>query len=175
LELLEQAPLGGFDVILIETVGIGQEAAPFGGKLVDRTVLVMSPDYGSRVQLQKIAMLDLADVVVVNKSDLASARAASSEISHRVQFNHRDQRVLSTVAKRHRDAGVDELFALLNENRNVGRALPAVGANGTPSRVKRSRIERDAPSVPSPGTPGEAAVGSALADAESSDRRKRVR
>lgn len=106
----------GFDVILVETVGIGQEAVPFDRKLVDKTVLVMSPDYGSRLQLQKIAMLDVADVVVVNKSDLAAARAASNEVQRRVAANHRGQRVISTVAKRHGDPGVDELFAVLNES-----------------------------------------------------------
>jgi putative protein kinase ArgK-like GTPase of G3E family len=106
----------GFGVILVETVGIGQEAMPFRPRLVDKTVLVMSPDYGSRLQLQKIVMLDAADVVVVNKSDLAGARTASSEVEQRLAMNGRGQRLLATQAKRHRDAGVDELFGLLVEN-----------------------------------------------------------
>lgn len=107
---------GRFDAIIVETVGIGQEAAPFEAALasqVDKKVLVMSPDYGSRLQLQKIAMLDAADVVVVNKSDLAGARTASNEIEHRLASNGRDQRLVPTIAKRHRDGGVDKLFALL--------------------------------------------------------------
>src|SRR6476620_3166796 len=103
----------GFGVILVETVGIGQEAMPFRAGLVDKTVLVMSPDYGSRLQLQKIVMLDAADMVVVNKSDLAGARTASSEVEQRIAMNGRGQRLLTTQAKRHRDAGVDELFGLL--------------------------------------------------------------
>src|SRR5438067_7113740 len=58
----------GFDYVIIETVGTGQEAMPFQKNgIVDQTVLVMNPDYGSRLQLQKIVMLDLADIVVVNK------------------------------------------------------------------------------------------------------------
>jgi methylmalonyl-CoA mutase len=103
----------GFGVILVETVGIGQEAMPFRPGLVDKTVLVMSPDYGSRLQLQKIVMLDAADVVVVNKSDLAGARTALSEVEQRLAMNGRGQRLLTTQAKRHRDVGVDELFGLL--------------------------------------------------------------
>ncbi len=75
LQLLAQAD---FDYVIIETVGTGQEAMPFQSKLVDKTVLVMNPDYGSRLQLQKIVMLDLADIVVVNKSDLDRARTAMS-------------------------------------------------------------------------------------------------
>jgi methylmalonyl-CoA mutase len=115
LDVLREARNPDFGVILVETVGIGQEALPFRPGLVGRTVLVMSPDYGSRLQLQKIVMLDAAEVVVVNKSDQAGARTASSEIQHRLAMSGRGQRLLTTQAKRHRDDGVDELFDLLTE------------------------------------------------------------
>jgi methylmalonyl-CoA mutase len=65
------------------------------------------------LQLQKIAMLDVADVVVVNKADLAGAPRAASEVAQRLGFNHSTQRVMVTQAKRHRDKGVDELFSAL--------------------------------------------------------------
>jgi methylmalonyl-CoA mutase cobalamin-binding domain/chain len=105
----------GFDYVIIETVGTGQEALPFRHKLVDQTVLVMNPDYGARLQLQKIVMLDVADIVVVNKTDLERAKAALSEIEHRLTQNKRKQEIVATVAKRHRDAGVDELFELITK------------------------------------------------------------
>ena len=105
----------GFDYVLIETVGTGQEAMPFRKNgIVDLTVLVMNPDYGSRLQLQKIAMLDLADIVVVNKSDLQRARTAHTEIEQRLEQNRRGQQLIDTVAKRHRDPGVDRLFGLIS-------------------------------------------------------------
>ncbi len=108
----------GFDYVIIETVGTGQEAMPFQKNgIVDETVLVMNPDYGSRLQLQKIVMLDLADIVVVNKSDLQRARTAHTEIEQRLEQNRRDQRLIDTVAKRHRDPGVDELFELISDRR----------------------------------------------------------
>jgi methylmalonyl-CoA mutase len=110
---LTQLRRGGFDVIFVETVGIGQDAMPFPDGLVDRTVLVMSPEYGARLQLQKIAMLDLADIVVINKSDLPGAKTASAEVGHRISAK---QKLLTTCAKRHRDAGVDELFSLLRRS-----------------------------------------------------------
>src|SRR5881396_1134500 len=114
LALLAQS---NFDYVIIETVGTGQEAIPFQKKgLVDLTVLVMNPDYGSRLQLQKIVMLDLADIVVVNKSDLQRARTAHTEIEQRLEQNRRNQRLIDTVAKRHRDPGVDQLFALICRN-----------------------------------------------------------
>jgi len=105
----------GFDYVIIETVGTGQEAMPFQKNgIVAQTVLVMNPDYGSRLQLQKIVMLDLADIVVVNKSDLQRARTAHTEIEQRLEQNRRAQRLIDTVAKRHRDSGVDKLFGLIS-------------------------------------------------------------
>jgi methylmalonyl-CoA mutase cobalamin-binding domain/chain len=114
-----------FDYVIIETVGTGQEAMPFRKDgIVDQTVLVMNPDYGSQLQLQKIVMLDLADIVVVNKSDLQRARTAHSEIEQRLEQNRRDQRLIDTVAKRHRDPGVDRLFDLIcrSERSRRGKA-----------------------------------------------------
>jgi methylmalonyl-CoA mutase cobalamin-binding domain/chain len=122
LALLAQS---NFDYVIIETVGTGQEAMPFQKNgIVDLTVLVMNPDYGSQLQLQKIVMLDLADIVVVNKSDLQRARTAHSEIEQRLEQNRRDQRLIDTVAKRHRDPGVDRLFDLIygSEQSQRGKA-----------------------------------------------------
>src|SRR5207248_10221436 len=62
LELLTRSE---FDYVIIETVGIGQEALPFRDQLVDQTVLVMNTDYGARLQLQRIVMRDAGDVEVV--------------------------------------------------------------------------------------------------------------
>src|SRR6202165_1131855 len=106
----------GFDYVIIETVGTGQEALPFRRQLVDQTILVMNPDYGARLQLQKIVMLDVADIVVVNKTDLERAKAALLEIEQRLTQNKRKQQIVATVAKRHRDAGVDELYDLITQN-----------------------------------------------------------
>jgi methylmalonyl-CoA mutase len=112
LALLAQS---NFDYVIIETVGTGQEAMPFRKNgIVDLTALVMNPDYGSRLQLQKIVMLDLAEIVVVNKSDLQRARTAHTEIEQRLEQNRRNQHLIGTVAKRHRDPGVDQLFELIS-------------------------------------------------------------
>src|SRR5256886_3584213 len=123
LALLAQS---NFEHVIIETVGTGQEAMPFQKNgIVDVTVLVMNPDYGSRLQLQKIVMLDLADIVVVNKSDLQRARTAHTEIEQRLEQNRparrslgeggQPQQLVDTVAKRHRDPGVDRLFELISK------------------------------------------------------------
>ena len=120
-----------FDYVFIETVGTGQEALPFRSKLIDQTVLVMNPDYGARLQLQKIVMLDVADIVVVNKTDLDRAKAALSEIEHRLTQNKRAQQMVATVAKRHRDSGVDELYEMITR-----RGSPGARAKGGKAKKK---------------------------------------
>jgi len=115
LELILQSGL--FDFVLVETVGTGQEAIPFGidSPLVDKVVLVMPPDYGSRLQLQKIAMLDVADAIVLNKSDLHGSRTAAAEIESRIRTNPNRgaQTVIRAQANRHGDPGGDQLFDFL--------------------------------------------------------------
>ncbi len=130
-----------FDYVFIETVGTGQEALPFRSKLIDQTVLVMNPDYGARLQLQKIVMLDVADIVVVNKTDLERAKAALSEIEHRLRQNKRSQQIVATVAKRHRDTGVDELYELIAEEK-VGNARALVAPNRTARRSDQAKEKR---------------------------------
>jgi methylmalonyl-CoA mutase cobalamin-binding domain/chain len=103
---------GKFELLFVETVGTGQEAIPFGldRRLVGQTALIMPPDYGSRLQLHKIAMLELADIIVVNKSDLRGAPTAFAEIEYRM--NPKRQTLIRTQANRHKDPGVDRLFQL---------------------------------------------------------------
>ena len=106
--------------------------------IVDQTVLVMNPDYGSRLQLQKIVMLDLADIVVVNKSDLDRARTAHAEIEQRLEQNRRraaaGRRSRSGIAMR---AWI-ELFELIS-NRSVAAVSRHVGAARTDDRRSKRR------------------------------------
>ena len=110
---------GQFDLILVESVGIGQESDPFrifsrGRQLVDSSLLVLAPHYGGRIQLQKIGMLNGADFVAINKCDHPMALTARTEIGARIESNDRGQRLFGTVAARHFDTGVDRLFAAIS-------------------------------------------------------------
>lgn len=109
---------GQFDLILVESIGIGQESDPFrifahGGRLVDTSLLVLAPYYGGRIQLQKIGLLNGVDFVAINKCDHPMAHTARMEIGARLESNGRGQHLFSTVAAQHFDTGVDELFAAL--------------------------------------------------------------
>ena len=79
----------------------------------DAVLFVLSPHYGGRMQLQKIAMLNGADLVALNKCDDPVARTASAEIAARLASNGKDQPLHATVAARHHDPGVDRLYAAM--------------------------------------------------------------
>jgi len=112
---------GEFDLVFVESVGIGQESDPFGSfgdadkKLVDAVLFVLPPHYGGRIQLQKIALLGGADFIALNKCDDPRAAAAKAEIAAQLVANGRHQPLHATVAAQHDDPGTDALFAALAE------------------------------------------------------------
>ncbi|HTU01927.1 MAG TPA: cobalamin-dependent protein [Candidatus Sulfotelmatobacter sp.] len=109
---------GEFDLVFVESVGIGQDGDPFGAfgrgpRLADAVLFVLAPHYGGRIQLQKIAMLNGADLVALNKCDDPMAHTARAEVVARLASNGRDQLLHATVAARHHDAGVDQLYTAI--------------------------------------------------------------
>jgi len=122
-----------FDLVLIETAGIGQSGSEVVD-LVDLSVYVMTPDYGAPSQLEKIDMLDLADLVVVNKSDRRGAEDALRDVRRQWKRNRRefslpdDQApVFPTVASRWNDPGSDRLYEALRE-RTLGEGSTALSS-----------------------------------------------
>ncbi|MGH7956510.1 MAG: GTP-binding protein, partial [Opitutaceae bacterium] len=119
---------GGFDLILVESAGIGQESDPFGAfepgaRFVDAVLFVLPPHYGGRIQLQKTALLNGADFVVLNKCDDPRATTARSELTELLTSNGRHQPLHCTIAARHDDAGVDAVYDAIT--RHPGQdALP---------------------------------------------------
>lgn len=100
----------GFDHVLVETLGVGQEAMPFDGIDIDCKVLVLHPEYGARLQLQKILMLDSADVVVINKADWAGCSRAMEEVSDQLSLSAGGETgIYCTQANQHCDLGVMKL------------------------------------------------------------------
>ncbi|MEX2206836.1 MAG: methylmalonyl-CoA mutase family protein [Myxococcota bacterium] len=108
-----------FDLILVETAGIGQSDSEIVDQ-VDLSAYVMTPEYGAPSQLEKIDMLELADVIVLNKSDRRGGEDALRDVRKQWRRNHpeeprSDERVpvFPTIASRWNDPGTDRLFAEL--------------------------------------------------------------
>ncbi len=106
----------GFDLVIVETAGIGQSDSEIVD-LVDIPVYVMTSDYGSATQLEKIDMLDYADLVVLNKFDKRGAADALRDVRkqwkrNRQAFNYKDGDipVFPTIASQFNDPGINWLF-----------------------------------------------------------------
>lgn len=111
-DVLAATRLFNFDLIIVETPGIGQGDAgivPY----VDASMYVMTPEFGAQSQLEKIDMLDFADLVVINKFDRKGAQDALRDVAKQVQRNRSefdkpptDMPVFGTIASRFGDDGV---------------------------------------------------------------------
>jgi methylmalonyl-CoA mutase len=111
----------GFGLIIVETAGTGQGDAEIS-ESADLSLYVMSGDYGAPSQLEKIAMLDHADLIALNKSDKAGALDALREVRGQWRCNHLSFAVpdcqvpvYPTVARLPYDPGVERLFLSLCE------------------------------------------------------------
>ncbi|WP_122818775.1 fused isobutyryl-CoA mutase/GTPase IcmF [Nocardioides pantholopis] len=128
----------GFDLVIVETPGIGQGDAaivPF----VDTSLYVMTPEFGAASQLEKIDMLDFADVVAINKFERRGAEDALRDVGrqlvrNREAFGQRpeDMPVFGTSAATFNDDGVTALYQQLRDLL-AGHGLPV--AEGTLPRV----------------------------------------
>lgn len=109
----------GFDLILLETAGIGQADSAVSD-IADMTLYVMTPEYGASTQLEKIGMLDYADLIALNKSDRRGAEDALQAVRKQYQRNRQlfhepleRMPVYGTTASRFSDPGTDRLFEAL--------------------------------------------------------------
>jgi methylmalonyl-CoA mutase len=115
-DIVAATKLAGFDLVIVETPGIGQGNAGLL-PLVDASLYVMTPEFGAATQLEKIDMLDFADIIAINKFDRRGAEDALRDVRKQVQRNHEDfskppeeMPVYGTIAARFNDDGVTALY-----------------------------------------------------------------
>ena len=115
-EALQICKEAGFDLIILESAGVGQSDASIL-EHCDVSMYVMTPEYGAPSQLEKINMLDYADVICLNKFDKAGALDALHDVRKQYKRNYNlwdakdeDLPVVGTIAAQFNDDGVNELF-----------------------------------------------------------------
>ncbi len=128
----------GFDLVFLETAGIGQSDSEIVDQ-VERSIYVMTPDYGAPTQLEKIDMIDFADLIVLNKCDRRGAADSLRDIRkqwrrNRNAFDLADSEVpvFPTVARNWNDPGMERLAcALETELAALGLSQFAFDGPGT--------------------------------------------
>lgn len=119
-----------FDLIILETSGIGQSDT----EIVDHSdvsLYVMTPEYGAATQLEKIDMLDFADLIAINKFDKRGGLDALRDVKKQFQRNHNlwetptdEMPVIGTIASQFNDAGMNELYQKV-----ISKIIEKTGAN----------------------------------------------
>ncbi|MEY2860439.1 MAG: hypothetical protein RL392_897 [Pseudomonadota bacterium] len=155
-DVIAGCKVAGFDLIVVETSGIGQGDAAIVPH-VDVPLYVMTPEFGAASQLEKIDMLDFAEFVAINKFDRKGAADALRDVAKQVQRNKEawttpteQMPVFGTMAARFNDDGVTALYQALLER------LTALGmkvqAQGLLPRVNVRHSSNQMPVVPAART-----------------------
>ncbi len=115
-EAIEVTQAAGYDLIIAETAGIGQGDSSITD-LVDLSIYVMTSEFGAATQLEKIDMLDFADLVVINKFEKRGGEDAVRDVRKQVQRNQKlwdtdleEMPVFGTIASKFNDDGVTALY-----------------------------------------------------------------
>jgi methylmalonyl-CoA mutase len=147
-DVLSACKAAGFDLIVVETSGIGQGDAAIV-PLVDVPVYVMTPEFGAASQLEKIDMLDFAEFVAINKFDRKGALDALRDVAKQVQRNREAFKqlpeampVFGTMASRFNDDGVTALYQALKPR------LAALGLKLGDGRLKPVSTRHSTHQVP---------------------------
>jgi len=113
----------GKDIIIVETTGVGQTETGIT-EVADTVVLVLSPESGDSIQFMKVGLIEIADVIVVNKADRGHAESLVSELmallSLRPNSDRHNPVVLTTQAIN--NVGIEELYQELENRQKVLKA-----------------------------------------------------
>lgn len=147
-ESISVCQAAGFDLIILETAGIGQSDTEIAD-MTDLSIYVMTQEFGAPTQLEKIGMLDVADFVALNKFEKRGSEDALRDVRKQMQRNRmefhssaEDMPVYPTMASHFNDAGVTNLYLALlnklNDNYHFKRTSTKYASTALPVKGRRS-------------------------------------
>ncbi len=136
----------GFDLVIVETSGIGQGDAEIT-EICDVSLYVMTSEFGAPSQLEKIDMLDFADLIVINKFERKGSEDAKRQVQKQYQRNYMlfekelaEMPVYGTIASQFHDPGTNALFAALVEKVNQKMATDWVTSFSKEAIVEKQNV-----------------------------------
>jgi isobutyryl-CoA mutase len=139
----------GFDLVIVETSGIGQGDAEIT-EICDVSLYIMTSEFGAPSQLEKIDMIDFADLIVINKFERKGSEDALRQVQKQYQRSHMlfekdtsEMPVYGTIASQFNDLGTNALFAALIEKVNE-----KMGTNWVTSFTKNALVEKQNVIIP---------------------------
>ncbi|MFN5023630.1 MAG: methylmalonyl Co-A mutase-associated GTPase MeaB [Chitinophagaceae bacterium] len=117
IELTTLLQCAGFDMIILETVGVGQSEVEVAA-LADTTLVVLVPEAGDDIQMMKSGLMEVANIFVVNKSDRPDANAFTAHIQQMLLENHATETsVVQTIASQ--KEGIGELVKVIQHHQTI--------------------------------------------------------
>jgi methylmalonyl-CoA mutase len=148
-DAIDVVKAAGFDLIIVETSGIGQGDAAIKD-ICDIAMYVMTSEFGAPSQLEKIDMIDYADLIVINKFERKGSEDAKRQVQKQYQRSHQlfdkdlsEMPVYGTIASQFNDPGTNTLFVALIELINE-----RMGTNWTTSLQKVNHVEKQNVIIP---------------------------
>lgn len=136
----------GFDLVIVETSGIGQGDAGIT-EICDVAMYVMTSEFGAPSQLEKIDMIDFADLIVINKFERKGSEDAKRQVQKQYQRSHMlfekdpsEMPVYGTIASQFNDPGTNAVFAALVEKINEKAATDWVTSYSKEAKVEKQNI-----------------------------------
>ncbi len=131
LPVIDLMQASGKDVVIIETVGVGQSEIDVVN-VADVVLMVLTPAAGDEIQIFKAGIIEIADVFVINKADMGGAEQKVTEIANYFAFSGRDPEVAVVSARE--ETGIDEL---------IGRLQAHADAQHDRIAAKKRRLRRE--------------------------------
>ncbi|WP_461202054.1 fused isobutyryl-CoA mutase/GTPase IcmF [Anoxybacillus sp. TBDG-1] len=148
-DAIEVVKAAGFDLVIVETSGIGQGDAAIKD-ICDIAMYVMTSEFGAPSQLEKIDMIDYADLIVINKFERQGSEDAKRQVQKQYQRSHQlfdrdvsEMPVFGTIASQFNDPGTNTLFVALIDLINE-----RMGTNWTTTLQKVDRVEKQNVIIP---------------------------